>query len=439
MKNTTLKQKIALSLALCMFQFALPALANVESSTATPVLEPVGLNQPVSVAVLDLESRDEDAALSQALADVLRIELFKAPGIQVLERSRLRDLLSEQRFQDSAYCGESCLAKAGKILGLDDVIVGAVHRIEGFYSIHLRIVNVATGRVTGVATAQCKCDVEQLLTETSKTLSAQLLDNVYAEVRMGKLLLQSDPAGAEVYYNSKRLGVTPLEFQRLPAGQHEFELVKRDFVPQKFQVKVKQHHLQRKTIPLTAMTESASLQVNSKPSGAKIHINGEYKGQTPLKIEDLPRGIYDLQLSHPGHRKEQHHVLLETGQNMMYDAVLQSLPENTLRTQKLRIYSQPAGAEVWIAGKKRGETPFQAELALQGQQEVQLRHFGYLTWSKTLDFQSGKAFNVEADLIADQQAIGLWTAAGVGMALLLGGLFIQRSNSLSSLGAENPS
>lgn len=436
MSGASMKKIIASSTALLMLQCALPALAQSEPQPVQDftlpehsprvIAEPVGLNQPVSVAVLDLESRPEDAALSQALADVLRIHLFKAPGIQVLERSRLRDLLSEQRLQDSAYCGESCIAKAGKILGLDDVIVGAVHRIDGFYSIHLRIVKVSTGRVTGVATAQCKCDIEELLTRTSVQLSEQLLENVYANVHMGQVQLQSEPQGAWVYYKSKALGTTPLELQRMPVGQHEFEIVMPQFVPQKLQVDVRRHQIQRESIHLTHQNESASLEIHSQPPGAQLKINGEVKGVTPLKVPALTRGIYNLELSAPGHQNYRHHVMLEKGQHLMYDAVLQA-DAAPRRTQALRLLSNPPGAAVFIDNKEVGKTPFVAQFQQARSLDVSVRQMGYVDWHKSLEIKPGQALTVDAELQPNHQALGLWTAAGVGVALLLGGLFFQRS------------
>ena len=49
-------------------------------------------------------------------------------------------------------------------------------------------------------------------------------------------------------------------------------------------------------------SSTGSLTVNSNPSGAKIYLNGIYKGDTPLKIFSFPIGNYSLKLSKPGYK-----------------------------------------------------------------------------------------------------------------------------------------
>ncbi|WP_304838932.1 PEGA domain-containing protein [Methanocalculus sp.] len=62
-----------------------------------------------------------------------------------------------------------------------------------------------------------------------------------------------------------------------------------------------------KTIPATLMTgtitvrqETGSLQVTVEPYGARVEVDGEYKGETPLGIS-LPIGTYEISISHDGY------------------------------------------------------------------------------------------------------------------------------------------
>jgi hypothetical protein len=62
-----------------------------------------------------------------------------------------------------------------------------------------------------------------------------------------------------------------------------------------------------KTIPATLRTatvtvrqETGSLQVTVEPYGARVEVDGEYKGETPLGIS-LPIGTYEISISHDGY------------------------------------------------------------------------------------------------------------------------------------------
>jgi len=48
-------------------------------------------------------------------------------------------------------------------------------------------------------------------------------------------------------------------------------------------------------------SNTGSITVISKPSSAKVYLNGRYIGQTPLLNESLPTGLYEVELSLDGH------------------------------------------------------------------------------------------------------------------------------------------
>jgi len=47
---------------------------------------------------------------------------------------------------------------------------------------------------------------------------------------------------------------------------------------------------------------TGTLAVDSRPAGAAVTINGKASGSTPLTINDLPPGEYQILLTMPGYR-----------------------------------------------------------------------------------------------------------------------------------------
>ena len=75
-----------------------------------------------TVAVLDftglmLGSAGNSAPLGKAVSSMLITELIANPGLQVIERYQLQDLLMEQRLALSGRVDESTAVEIGKMLG----------------------------------------------------------------------------------------------------------------------------------------------------------------------------------------------------------------------------------------------------------------------------------------------------------------------------------
>ncbi len=132
----------------------------------------------------------------------------------------------------------------------------------------------------------------------------------------------------------------------------------------------------------SSSTMSGALNVFSTPSQAKVYIDGEYKGQTPLILlskDKIPIGKHELRITLEGYSDWVKEIEI-----MAY--------EGTNITAKLKraynpvdILSLPEGADVYIDGEYKGKTPLSLSLADKiaiGSHRVKLSLGGYKDWEK---------------------------------------------------------
>ena len=105
-----------------------------------------------TVAVLDFTGLwvgqgGNSLPLGKAVSSMLITELIDRPGIRVIERYRLQDLLTEQKLALSGRVDESTAVEIGKLLGARYVIHGQVTSILEQLRMDMRAVDVETSEV----------------------------------------------------------------------------------------------------------------------------------------------------------------------------------------------------------------------------------------------------------------------------------------------------
>lgn len=120
-----------------------------------------------TVAVLDftglmMGQGVNSAPLGKAVSSMLITELMDRPGIRVIERYRLQDLLTEQKLALSGRVDERTAVEIGKILGAQYVIHGQVTSIFDELRMDMRAVDVETSEVV---------EAQKMLDKTTELLS----------------------------------------------------------------------------------------------------------------------------------------------------------------------------------------------------------------------------------------------------------------------------
>lgn len=128
----------------------------VALATASPALgQATAAADAPTIAVLDFTGLmvgqgGNSAPLGKAVSAMLVTELIGRPGIKVIERSELHEILNEQKLSLSGRVDESTALEVGKLVGAQYVIHGQVTSIADNLRMDMRAVDVATSEIMEV-------------------------------------------------------------------------------------------------------------------------------------------------------------------------------------------------------------------------------------------------------------------------------------------------
>jgi len=147
--------------AVTLATFTLGAAAQAQQ----PVVKDVGTSDArPTVAVLyftnaALISNADYAPLSKGMAEMLITELSKNPGVRVVERDRLQQLLAEHEVGSGDRVDKETAVRLGKILGAHHLLMGSfVIDPKQNMRIDVRSVNTETSQVEYVESIDGKAD-----------------------------------------------------------------------------------------------------------------------------------------------------------------------------------------------------------------------------------------------------------------------------------------
>ena len=138
------------------------------------------------------------------------------------------------------------------------------------------------------------------------------------------------------------------------------------------------------TITLTPTPIYGSLDVLSMPMNANVFINNKDYGLTPISIDKLLIGDYDVVLNKEGCASETRHVTISEGKTSTINVTLSQGKEITIN-------SDTSGDEVYIDGVKQGVTPLTISFNY-GSHNVELRR-GDKKQSKQVDISTSTKFS----------------------------------------------
>jgi TolB-like protein len=174
----TRRSFVALALALAPLLAAhQPALAD----TPAPA-EPQEPKKKPTAAVLyfdNLGESEELFALRKGLTQMLISDLSYGTGFNLVERTRLQDIIDELELGQSKKIDPATAAKIGKLLGADYLVMGGYFEMRGSMRIDVRVVAVETGVIVKSLGATGKGDdffavqqeLAQGLTKVMETLT----------------------------------------------------------------------------------------------------------------------------------------------------------------------------------------------------------------------------------------------------------------------------
>jgi len=144
---------------------------------------------------------------------------------------------------------------------------------------------------------------------------------LFGSASRGSVDITTEPPGATVFVDDEFRGQTPLPNLEVAAGEHSLRIQKAGYEVHRAPLSIGG----RAPGPVHVVLKPAqrgSLSVTSKPDGASVHLDGEYKGKTPLTIEELEPGTYTLRLVKENFADWERTVTVATRECAMVDATL---------------------------------------------------------------------------------------------------------------------
>jgi hypothetical protein len=122
--------------------------------------------------------------------------------------------------------------------------------------------------------------------------------NVQLKERTGTLEVITNPPGTEVHINDVYYGETPLKKDLKPGS---YELILKKSKHRILTETVVMEDLVTKKIQRELTPEIGEVRIDSEPSSAKVFLDGEDIGYTPISL-NKPPGLYKLRVIKPGYK-----------------------------------------------------------------------------------------------------------------------------------------
>jgi serine/threonine protein kinase len=186
---------------------------------------------------------------------------------------------------------------------------------------------------------------------------------------VGKLVVSSDPSGAEIRLNDKTIGKTSFTSDQIDVGEYKIVIRKDGFKPYSGNVNIEANKTVTISEKLTPLI--GKLEILVRPFG-DIYINDELKvsGASSPYTTELAGGFHKIKIVHPSLGTFSKSVDI-------VDEGTKKLNIDFNNEMELTVVSEPSFAEIFINGESTGKyTPYLLKL-IPGTYKIELRREGY--------------------------------------------------------------
>jgi hypothetical protein len=183
----------------------------------------------------------------------------------------------------------------------------------------------------------------------------------YISKNDGILFIESTPKNGIVWIENQKMGLSPLTIRINPPGIYRIKVTDNYLGTWEKPIKIYPSEVTKVKVDLKP--GNGVLTILSDPQHARVWINSDFKGTTPLTIKPISTGIHHIHLS-KNELEYEGKVEIITDQRKTMDIKL-----DTLRS-KLTIHSKPSEANIYIDGLKYGKTPAEIEKVKIGTRQI---------------------------------------------------------------------
>ncbi len=212
--------------------------------------------------------------------------------------------------------------------------------------------------------------------------------------------INSIPQNANIYINDNLVGTTPLSYKFLINDVYNLKITKEGYETYQEKIIINENKkeitvtLKEKQVTITPQPQTTPkvgyININSNPPYAKVYVNDEYKGLTPLKLE-LKSGTYKLKLEKENYLSFTDQVQIK--ENVTIEKTYSLFLINL--NGKLTVYSFPEDAEVYLNGEFIGYTPINKKEIKPGKYRLDIKLEGYMPIYKDIEIKSGEELKID--------------------------------------------
>lgn len=159
---------------------------------------------------------------------------------------------------------------------------------------------------------------------------------------------RTEPAGASVLVNGIVRGTTPCVIERIPKGYATFVFKLKGYEDEKRELRIAPGD--RQQLSLSMQGRPARMAVISSPEGARVTIDDNYAGKTPVTLSPVRPGVHTIKAELAGYAPVFKTVVVENGGDVTemfrFESVLGWIEVATI----------PPGARILLDGKAVGTT-----------------------------------------------------------------------------------
>jgi TolB-like protein len=356
------------------------------------------------IAVMKFEGSGVDEITSKNITDRFSYELSKTHRFDIVEREMMDKILEEQKFQASGCVADECAVEIGQLIGVSQIVAGSISKIEDFYSLNIKLIDVATGKIIYQDMDDHEGKVTDFIKGTIKNIAMRMAaeaskgadqggqtETQYASTRKGRVLFNLDQTNVAIFmdgqYNSRSSGKQVT--LSIAEGMHTIKFSLSGFKNWEKEINVLANQELSYDVSLTpgssTQVEATTgiLVVRSEPIGATVYVDGIEKGTTTLQITDIGVGDHEIRVE-----KNLYYSYSEIV-NIQPDMIGEVKTELKPNFGSLSINSVPTGSVVMINGQVKGKTPYSIDRIKSDSYNIKVSKDLYHTYEENFIITDG--------------------------------------------------
>jgi hypothetical protein len=230
---------------------------------------------------------------------------------------------------------------------------------------------------------------------TSSNILSYMVRPITSPTRYGRIVAISQPQRAKVYLDNVYKGKTPLNLDRVTAGQHRIKMVMAGYQDWSSYVSVSASRTTTVSADLVPFPAYGTISVYSNQSNARIYLDGIYKKRTSanksVEIKSVGKGYHELLITKDGYQDWISTIMIVANQTRRVSAFL--VPEINY-DGSIAVYCNVSGAKIFVNGTYKTTTssskPKILEEFRERTYEITLIKDGYRTWVEDIWVYAGE-------------------------------------------------